>query len=262
MDGNRPCRRPFEGELASITLWPEVEKVFGHGYESITISASNSLDLLATACRATSPQHAVIRVYTTAGYQPFGVPLEGHSLTVTRIAFSPPNDRYVLTVSRDRTWRLFEKKENGYMPIAADKSHGRIIWDCAWSCEGDLFATASRDKTVKIWKQDSDSARWGAITTMKFEEAATAVAFCSASADAPERWLAVGLETGEIKVYSSLMSTPDQWTLVLTIDSNLAHIDQINRLAWRATDNPSRKQLASCSDDGTLKVLIVQFEVD
>lgn len=264
LNSSRPHRRPFEGELASITLWPEIEKVFGHGYELITISASNSLDLLATACRATSPQHAVIRVYTTAGYQPFGVPLEGHSLTVTRIAFSPPNDRYVLTVSRDRTWRLFEKKENGYMPIAADKSHGRIIWDCAWSCEGDLFATASRDKTVKIWKQhsDSDPARWGAITTMKFEEAATAVTFCSAGADAQERWLAVGLETGEIKIYSSLMSTPDQWTPLLTIDSNLAHVDQINHLAWRATDNPSRKQLASCSEDGTLKVLIVQFEID
>ncbi|KAG2369868.1 WD40-repeat-containing domain protein [Suillus spraguei] len=245
---SRPCRRPFEGELASITLWPEIEKIFGHGYESITISASNSLDLLATACRATSSQHAVVRVYTTADYQPFGVPLEGHSLTVTRIAFSPPNDRY--------------KKEHGYMPIAADKSHGRIIWDCAWSSEGDLFATASRDKTVKIWKQHSDSTGWGAIATMKFEEAATAVAFCSAGADAQERWLAVGLETGEIKIYSSLMSTPDQWRPVLTIDSSLAHVDQINRLAWRATDNPLRKQLASCSEDGTLKVLIVQFEID
>lgn len=26
-------RRSFEGELSAMTLWPEVEKVFGHGYE-------------------------------------------------------------------------------------------------------------------------------------------------------------------------------------------------------------------------------------
>ena len=130
LDSSRPDRRPFEGELAATTLWPEVEKVFGHGYEvtmdiylfeevlntlseqSITVASSNSHDLLATACRATSAQHAVVRVYSTSTYQPFGSPLEGHSLTVTRIAFSP-DDRYIVTVSRDRTWRAFEKRDDG-----------------------------------------------------------------------------------------------------------------------------------------------------
>ena len=33
--------------------------------------------------------------------------------------------------------------------LAADKSHGRVIWDCAWASDGDMFVTASRDKTVR-----------------------------------------------------------------------------------------------------------------
>jgi elongator complex protein 2 len=80
--------------------------------QSITIASSNARDLLATACKATSAQHAVVRVYWTSTYQPFGLPLEGHTLTVTRIAFSP-DDRYVVTVGRDRTWRSFEKQDDG-----------------------------------------------------------------------------------------------------------------------------------------------------
>ncbi|KAL1738694.1 WD40-repeat-containing domain protein, partial [Schizophyllum fasciatum] len=146
--GDITDHRPFEGELAAITLWPESEKVFGHGYELISLAASNSKKLVATACKATTPEHAVVRLHDTARWQPVGQPLPGHSLTVTRIAFSP-DDALVLTVSRDRTWRLFARQDDGgYTPIAADKSHGRIIWDCAWAHEGDVFATASRDKTV------------------------------------------------------------------------------------------------------------------
>jgi elongator complex protein 2 len=113
-------------------------------------------------------EHAVVRVYDTRSYKVFGEPLQGHILTVTRISFSP-DDKLILTVSRDRTWRLFEtQSENGkytiicycyclqysktpgsgYIPIAAEKAHTRIIWDCGWAIEGDVFATASRDKTV------------------------------------------------------------------------------------------------------------------
>jgi len=122
-------RRPFEGELASATLWPEIEKIFGHGYEvsieqlvfcamtmfssqSMTLAVSPSKRFLATACKATTAEHAVVRVYNTESYQLVGQPLEGHSLTVTRIAFSP-DDKFVLSVSRDRSWRLFEFQTTG-----------------------------------------------------------------------------------------------------------------------------------------------------
>lgn len=62
-------------------------------------------------------EHAVVRVYDTRSYKVFGEPLPGHILTVTRISFSP-DDKLILTVSRDRTWRLFEaQNEDGKYSI-------------------------------------------------------------------------------------------------------------------------------------------------
>ncbi|KAF4619125.1 hypothetical protein D9613_005202 [Agrocybe pediades] len=207
-------RRPFDGELSSITLWPEVEKVFGHGYESITLGISNSRNMIATACKSTNAEHAVVRVYDTATFKPVGQPLQGHILTVTRISFSP-DDKYILTVSRDRSWRLFALQEGqSFSPVAFDKSHGRIIWDCAWSPEGDIFATASRDKTVRVWKQSEKN--WNAITTIKTPQPATAVAFYPKLGN--KRWLTIGLETGEILLYAGSHSSAE-WVLVETIPS-------------------------------------------
>jgi WD40 repeat protein len=202
-------------------------------------------------------------------------------------------------VSRDRTWRLFELQGDGFVPVAADKSHARIIWDCAWSQEGDFFATASRDKSVKIWQKTVDEKKaWSAVETIKLPEAATAVAvttsvsqrrydkdvaFVTVWTDGASfsRHLAVGLENGHICIYSSLTNRPKDWKLDSTIDSRyvasdgslmpmsfsepidfrMAHVDHIHRLAWRPKTNGST-QLASCSDDGTLRILNVQFDTD
>lgn len=76
----------------------------------MTLAVSHSRKLIATSCKATSPEHAVIRVYETSTFKLVGQPLAGHVLTVTRLAFSP-DDRFILSVSRDRTWRLFEAKD-------------------------------------------------------------------------------------------------------------------------------------------------------
>jgi len=98
--------------------------------QSITLGISNSRKLMATACKATEFKHAVIRIYDTDKFQPFGAPLEGHALTVTRISFSP-DDQHILTVSRDRTWRLFRSKDGKgemirvYLYVIADRL---ILW--------------------------------------------------------------------------------------------------------------------------------------
>lgn len=74
-----------------------------------TLAASHDGTLIATACRASNAEHAVVRVVSTDTWESVGEPLSGHSLTITRIAFSP-DDNMILTCSRDRGWRIYQRK--------------------------------------------------------------------------------------------------------------------------------------------------------
>ena len=73
------------------------------------------------------------------------------------MAFSP-DASVLLSVSRDRTWAAYKlsKESNSSLITIAGKgckgAHSRIIWDCAWSGDGQYFATCSRDKKVAVWQ--------------------------------------------------------------------------------------------------------------
>lgn len=81
--------------------------------------------------------------------------LVSHQLTVTQLAFSPDSQKLV-SVSRDRRWTLFQRREgSNHFDIAAssDKTngvHSRIIWCCAWAHDSSMFATGSRDGKVSL----------------------------------------------------------------------------------------------------------------
>ena len=79
-----------------------------------------------------------------------------------------------------------------------EKAHSRMVLDCCWSSDGSFFATASRDKTVKLWKQDPNH-EWTAVSTLKMTESATAVDITSTSSGP---LLAVGTESGAISLHS------------------------------------------------------------
>lgn len=253
-------RRPFEGELALSTLWPESEKLFGHGYELHAIAASHSGKYIATSCRATTPEHAGIKVYDTKSWQQFGQTLQGHQLTVTRIAFSH-DDKYILSVSRDRTWRLFEASDVGYVALKAEKPHARIVWDCAWAKEQYIFATASRDKTVKVWDmRNVDAEKQIPSITIKTKEPVTSVAISEPEDD--RHLLAIGLENGEILIYTSPVENPTVWEQQLSIDNSIGHVKHIHRMAWRPCGErkPGSYQLASCGEDGSLRLIRIQLQ--
>jgi elongator complex protein 2 len=148
---------PFEETLSRHTLWPETEKLYGHGYEISCLAASHDGTLVASACKASSTNHAVIRLFETTRWTELRPPLTAHSLTATRLRFSL-DDQFLLSVGRDRQWAVFErapKEDAAYKLLQINpKGHTRMVLDAAWAPSppsAPVFATAGRDKQVRIW---------------------------------------------------------------------------------------------------------------
>lgn len=151
---------PFEDHLARYTLWPEREKLYGHGYEISAVASNHDGTIVATACRASSIDHAVVRLYETKNWRELKPALTAHSLTVTCLRFSG-DDQLLLSVGRDRQWAVFkrdvEESERYKLKDSNPKGHSRMILSASWapSEAGRVFATAGRDKVVKIWKMQA-----------------------------------------------------------------------------------------------------------
>ena len=225
LDIDRP---PFEDALSKYTLWPEIEKLYGHGYEISCLAVSNDGTLIASACKASSVNHAVIRLFETERWTEVKPPLVAHSLTATRLRFSL-DDRFLLSVGRDRQWAVFERDAEDrtkYAPLQLNpKGHARMILDGAWapSSEEDVpraFATAGRDKQVKTWlaKDIEGKLAFSAATTIPSKYPVTAIDFLRTRNRDGHYVLAVGNEAGQLSIYS--LSTRD-----LSIVSEV-HLDE------------------------------------
>lgn len=215
------------------TLWPEIQKLYGHGYEVFALSATSDGKLLASSCRATNEEHAQIILWNTSTWKQIQK-LASHQLTVTQLKFSPDNRR-LLSVSRDRRWSLFENKldtssaaDAAYdfnLIATTDKKngiHARIIWTCDWAHDGKYFGTGSRDGKVVAWHRTEVDTKstlgfYGAVDTLELAktDSVTAVAFAKHFlTDDREYLVAIGLETG----YIHLCSINIKWTHLFKID--------------------------------------------
>ncbi|KAL2915406.1 Elongator subunit elp2 [Polyrhizophydium stewartii] len=256
---------PFEEHLLQHTLWPETNKLYGHGYEIVTLAANKSGTLVASACKAAKAEHAAIRLWSTATWKEVSAPLAFHTLTVTTIKFSP-DGRLLLTAGRDRGWALFnvEKALNdGTWALEASqpKAHARIVWASSWSADGACFATASRDKLVKIWSKTGGE--WSCVHMLKCNEAVTMIDFCPRMI-AGAYVVATGLETGEIILHSVRQDGSGAWSSSLAsvqIAASDLHVLAVKGLAWRPNFEPNGEIcLASCSEDHSVRVFSLKLE--
>ncbi|XP_059712074.1 elongator complex protein 2 isoform X1 [Haemorhous mexicanus] len=277
---------PPEDHLLQNTLWPEIQKLYGHGYEIFCVACNNSNTLLASACKASKKEHAAIILWSTSSWKKLQS-LSFHNLTVTQLAFSP-DDSFLLAVSRDRNWSLWKKEDSSESgPVFSccaytDKNtavHSRIIWSCDWTPDSKYFITGSRDKKVIIWGQCDlpvitegnglDSIK-PCSTVLDAGDSVTAVGISRVLTPDGRYIVAVGLENGKIILYTWKQSgkepTLADWTTGVEIDNSQSHALAVKRLCWRHhagraghNDENSSKwlQLASCGADHCVKIFNV-----
>ncbi|KAI9257602.1 quinon protein alcohol dehydrogenase-like superfamily [Sporodiniella umbellata] len=255
-------RPPYEEHLLQHTLWPEVEKLYGHLYELMSVHVSYNGKYIASSCKAATAEHAIVRLFNASTWKEAKVPIDAHSLTVTSTKFSH-NDRWLLTVSRDRLWAISEydatNEDTPYKLVSKNKAHARIIWDCSWSHDDKLFVTGSRDKTFKIWVQPDESVpNWVCAQTVKCQEAVTTIDFAPTLIN--DRYvIALGLENGRILLYSAEKAQPGNWELWHQFDERLCHFGVVRSLAWRNVTQQNLLQLASGGEDHSVRIFSIEF---
>ncbi|KAJ2382188.1 Elongator subunit elp2, partial [Coemansia sp. RSA 2603] len=254
---------PLEEQLAGATLWAESDKLYAHAYELHTLATGTTGRWAATACRATDARHANVLVYHVPAHPsapwPAPQPLDGHALTVTRVRFAQGDTR-LLTVGRDRMWNVYERGDEGFRRVAKQaRAHARVIWDAAWAPGARVFATASRDRSVRLWHVDPASAAASDVVAapvvLAFPDAVTAVDFVPHEVNG--RWvLAAALECGRVFVLSARAQdegVPAEW-VPQELPPECAHVAAVNRLAWCPHGDANAWLLASVSDDHTLRI--------
>lgn len=263
LTGDRP---PTEEEIIRQSLWPEREKLYGHGYEIFSMSARHDGKVLATACKSSSAEHSSIILWNTTTWAEIQR-LKGHRLTVTQMEFSP-NDKYLISVSRDRQWSLYYSSINDnndeikYEQVGTSQTtsslHTRIIWCCGWTHDSKYFATGSRDGKIGIWSTANfhKTEEIQLATSLDIKNASvTALSFFNKFLGENIYVLAVGFDDGRIEIQKIIFNDENTTKICCQrLETSQAHHKTIKKLSFRPKSKPGILELASCGSDRTVKI--------
>ena len=231
---NEYGRVPTEDFLCSYTLWPEVNKFYGHGYEISVVRARGDGHVLVSACKSQTKEHSALIFWDLKNYKVDYV-LEAHNYTVLDIKFTTGG---LVTVGRDRQVVYYELKDNRYSVASAVNGHTRLINSVAYCNSSKMICTGSRDKCIKLWRLEGS--KLAEVARLSCQGVVRAVEFFD------DKIILVGLEDGNLAI---CLYAEGKLELYKKIKIHGKAINKIRR-------HPDAKTglFATCSDDCSVSV--------
>lgn len=232
LDYDRP---PHEDYLVKHTLWPEMNKLYGHPHEIETLCRSRVSRRMASSCAALNRQAASVIVWNTEEWKIIKL-LSFHSYTVFGLEFSF-NDKYFASVSKDRKLAVYSGADLEL--LFSYEAHLRTITCLSFHRSEEYLLTGSRDKTIRLHSLSEQRQ----IKELSLKHPVTAIEFCSEVGF--EDYFAVGCVTGLVSVGRI---SQGELELIIDIEDHFAHTECVNKIKWRG------RSFATCSDDFSVRI--------
>ncbi|KAI9626581.1 hypothetical protein KEM48_010411, partial [Puccinia striiformis f. sp. tritici PST-130] len=242
--GQQSCP-PFEDQLLSHTLWPEIDKIYGHPSELSAITTSHCGRIIASACHATSAQTASIRLHSADDFSPIQPGCE---------------QRQVLD-----DWNKSPSSDGFVIDQRMEKAHARVIWDACWATipSINMFVTGSRDKSVKTWIQSGqdNQVSWDVAHAIKCDQPVKSCAISTQLTQQTKMLLAVGLEDGFISLYMSV--NPSGWERIGGVELTCVSVtvSSNTRILTKGLE-AGKFRLASGGEDEVVQIVDLNLILD